>query len=698
MVSDGDRPPVTVVVPAYRGAEDVRRCLDSVLRHAPTTATPFVVRAIDDASPEPEVVEVLAAAEAAAGPVPLTVERNAENLGFVRTVDRALREAPGDVVLLNADCEVTHGWLDVLAAVARSRPDVASVTPLTGSGSLCTLPDAVVARFRLDADDADVDACADHVARHALALHPEVIAGVGFCLYVTAEALAACGGLDLDTFGAGYGEEVDWCLRAGRLGFVHLVADEAFVHHRGGRSFGAARDERMALASAVLRERYRFFAPANGHERGRDPLAVPFAAVELGLAERDADRPHVLHVLHAPSTYGGTEKHLDALVEGLAATHDASILHPVDSGFLLTTRWQGPDGPVRRELLLPGGATRVDRTWDEVAAGAWRTALDLERVDAIHVHNLIGHSLAPLDVLADVEVPVVCSVHDLYLACPHHWLLYRNEVACGIPDERSACERCLADVLDRPLEHLDRFRALAARAVDVVDAWVFPTRSAADHLLRVHDVPEDRTHVIEHGSLIPVDDRRRTVDEDLVLRAPLRVAFPGRGWRKKGLHVANAVADALAGRGVEVHHLGELRDVASPHLVAHGPYRNDELPALLDELGVQVVLLPGPYAETFGQVMTEALVAGRPVIGARYGALGERIRATGAGWTFDPEDPGEAAALLERLDRCRAEVLRATRRAVATPVPTMDDVIGRYADLYAGDRAPAAADRPGRQR
>ena len=680
--------PVTVVVPAYRGAEDVRRCLDSVLRHAPATTTPFRILAIDDCSPEPEVTAVLAALAERDHPVPLLVERNEENLGFVRTVDRGLRQAPGDVVLLNADCVVTAGWLDRLADAARSRPDVASVTPLTGSGSLCTLPATVAERFGLHGPTPDVDGCAELVAAASLRIRPEVIAGVGFCMYLTRTALDATGGLDLESFGAGYGEEVDWCLRAGRLGFVHLVEDATFVHHRGAGSFGAEREDRTAVAAGVLRERYRFFRPANRQERSHDPLAAPFAAVDLALAPRRRDRPHVLQVLHAPSAYGGTEKHLEALMEALADTHDFSVLHPVDSGFLLTTRWHAPDGPVARELLLPGGSTRVHRSWDEVAGAALQLAVDLEPVDAVHVHNLIGHSLAPLGVLATLDVPVVCSVHDLYLACPHHWLLYRNQSACGIPDDRATCERCLAEVMDRPIGFLDEFRRLAGLAVDVVDDWVFPTRSAADHLLRVHDLPEDRLHIIEHGSLIPVDGRRHDPDEDLVRHAPLRVAFPGRGWRKKGLHVANAVADALADDGIEVHHLGELREAASEHLVTHGPYRNEELPALLDEIGAQVVLLPGPYAETFGQVMTEALVAGRPVIGARYGALGERITASGAGWTFDPEDPGEAVALLRRLDRCRAEVLRATRCATTTPVPTMADVVDRYADLY--DRA----DRP----
>ncbi len=45
-------------------------------------------------------------------------------------------------------------------------------------------------------------------------------------------------------------------------------------------------------------------------------LAVPFAALELALIERDRRRPHVLHVTHSPlEAMGGTEKYVAALLE-----------------------------------------------------------------------------------------------------------------------------------------------------------------------------------------------------------------------------------------------------------------------------------------------------------------------------------------------------------------------------------------------
>jgi glycosyltransferase involved in cell wall biosynthesis len=362
---------------------------------------------------------------------------------------------------------------------------------------------------------------------------------------------------------------------------------------------------------------------------------------------------------------------------------DFSVFYPVESGFVLRTFWRRDDGPpTEHEFLLPGAGRRVSAVHDHAAANALRLALDLFRFDAVHIQNLIGHSLAPLDVLADFAGPVVCSVRDLYLACPHHWLLYRNRSACGIPDDLSVCERCLPETQQRSTEFLTDFREHVAARIDAVDTWVFASQSAADYLLRVYDIDDDRIAIIEHGAIIDVNEALRRPDPALLLDEPLRLGFVGLGWAKKGLDVVNRLADDLAGSSIEVHHFGELRAEASPHLRLHGIYDNELLPYLLDRAGIQVVLLPGPYAETFGHVMTEALIAGRPVIGARYGALGERIRRTGAGWTFEPEDEPSLRALVEHLDRCRLELVRATEAAASTRIFSVASTGEAYAALY----------------
>ncbi len=675
-------PTVTVVVPVYDGLEQVRACLDSVVRHAEATAASFEVLVIDDASPEPAISTHLDEWAAATHPVGVRLLRNARNLGFVGTVNRGFAECDGDVVLLNADTVVTAGWLDRMLEAAG--PDVATVTPLTNEGSICTVPRAVIDAFDLDGTDPRIDECAAFVARASAGMRPEVITGVGFCMYVSRHAYARCGPFDEDAYGRGYGEEVDFCLRAGRLGLVHVVEDSTYVHHHGAVSFGDEAHDNRRDASRFLHKRFRWFRAANRQERRADPLAVTFTALELGLTERDPDRLHVLHLLHGPpDNIGGTEKHLEALIAALVDEIDFAILFPVESGFVLTTRWGSDHGVVEHRFLLPGSVRWVTQLDDAVAAEALRTALDLFDFDVVHIQNLIGHSLAPLSVLGDFEGRVVCSIHDLFLTCPHHSLLYRDDQACGLPDDLDVCARCLPETEGLEVGYLDQLRGRVADQLDHVDRWVFASQASADFFRRVYDLAEPSVTIIEHGTTIE-HPRRGRLDESLVTDEPLRLAFVGRGWPKKGLGAVNRLADAVADRAIEVHHFGELVGEASDQVHLHGPYDNEVLGDLLALAGIQVVLLPGSVAETFGLVLTEAVLAGVPVIGASFGALGERIRTHGVGWTIDPADPDELAELVGRLDANRWEILRAARRALATPVETVAQTAPRYGALYRG--------------
>ena len=362
---------------------------------------------------------------------------------------------------------------------------------------------------------------------------------------------------------------------------------------------------------------------------------------------------------------------------------DFSILYPVESGFVLATRWWSDRGVIEHRFLLPGSVRWVSQLEDPLAGEALRTALDLFDVDVVHVQNLIGHSLTPLAVLGDFDGRVVCSIHDLFLTCPHHSLLYRDDQSCGLPEDRSVCARCLPETEGLPIEHLDRQRARVAELVDHVDHWIFASQSSADFFHRVYELAPEAVTVIEHGTTI-ASARRGRPDEGLILDEPLRLAFVGRGWPKKGLGMVNRLADDVAGTSVEVHHFGELVGEASVHLHQHGTYDNEVLGDLMALAGIQVVLLPGSVPESFGLVLTEAILAGVPVIGTTFGALGERIRAHGVGWTVDPEDADGLLELVTRLDANRWEILRASRRAGRTPVETVAQTAPRYGALYRG--------------
>ena len=110
--------PVTIIVPVYGGARRTPSAASRAsARHAAGGRVPFELLVIDDASPDAAGARARRRFAAAPRPFPVTALHNPENLGFVGTVNRGLRQAAGDVVILNSDTVGHRG----LARPARGR-------------------------------------------------------------------------------------------------------------------------------------------------------------------------------------------------------------------------------------------------------------------------------------------------------------------------------------------------------------------------------------------------------------------------------------------------------------------------------------------------------------------------------------------------------------------------------------------------
>lgn len=219
---------LTVVVPVFNAPDATRRCLRALRRTLTDDHARVIV--IDDASTDPAIPELLAA-ECAPD---WHRERQPENLGFVGTVNRGMAWAgEDDVVLLNSDTVPAGAWLDAIRRCATRCPDAASITPWTNNGEIVSLPTFCVSAPVPEDVERWAAACAANAP-----VYPELPTAVGFCMYLRRACLDAVGDFDAETFGKGYGEENDWCMRATRAGWTHRLCDDAFVAHEGQASFG----------------------------------------------------------------------------------------------------------------------------------------------------------------------------------------------------------------------------------------------------------------------------------------------------------------------------------------------------------------------------------------------------------------------------------------------------------------------------
>jgi len=278
------RKPVDIIIPVYLGHAAVRACIDSVSASLAHNKTRAEIVVIDDASPEPALSAWL---DDLAQQGRITLLRNSYNLGFIETVNRGLRlHADRDVMLLNADTFVHGDWIDRLRTSLYSANDVASVTPWSNNGEITSFPMIAEAARTPRPDQAEeIDRIAAALHREGHLQDHELPACCGFAMMIRRSVLERIGLLDGVALIRGYGEEVDWCLRARAAGYRHLAATGVFIAHTGTVSFRFEKRLRVKQNRAVIARRYPDYHPEYHAFVKQDPLRAArktlFAALEL---------------------------------------------------------------------------------------------------------------------------------------------------------------------------------------------------------------------------------------------------------------------------------------------------------------------------------------------------------------------------------------------------------------------------------
>ncbi len=605
-----EAPEVDVIVPVYSGRAETLTCLASVLET--TGKTRFALVVIDDAGPDPALRADLAGL-ARRGLVDLVVQP--ANRGFVAAVNRGMALHPGrDVIWLNADTEVHGDWIDRLRRTAGAAPDIATVTPLTNNGTICSYP-------RFDTDNAlPLEIGWDEVDRIAARVNAgrtvEAPTCVGFATYVRRSAIERVGTLDEAAFGLGYGEENDFSQRALRAGLRNLIAGDVFVRHRGQTAFGTARVARVRSAMRVVEARHPGYGRAVRRFLAEDPVAPLRQAIDLGRLRRGGKR-NVLFVTH--SRGGGTARRVAEEIDLLAAEGSGAVV--MQAGTRPGTVRLGRPGMADLPSLeaLPLAGPELPRCLGDLGL----TEIRLHHLAdfGVHAARRIGGLVARLG------LPVEFVVHDYLPICPRINLADLSGMYCGEPGE-AGCRGCLR--LRRSefgAPDIALWRRGYAALLSTMRAVRVPDRDVSDRLARYFPGLGNVIVQPHEPPLLPASRRPEPPRRGRVLIAVIGAIGPAKGFDVL-LDLADRIRRTRTAADLTV--IGYTRNDAAARAAGirvTGAYREDRVQAEIATADPDLILIPSTWPETYCYTLSHALASGRPVAGFGIGAVGTRLGA-----------------------------------------------------------------------
>ena len=207
---------VDIIIPIYNAFESVQLCIESIKKHTDLMLHRVIL--INDCSSDQRMKSYLDALEEEG----FIVIHNEKNQGFSANVNVGMSYSNArDVILLNSDTVVTRRWVEKLIACAYTAKETGTVTPLSNSATLASVPVAFV-----DNDlpkGFSIDEFAQLVEQSSFCDYPTISVAVGFCMYIKREVIEKVGLFDAETFQKGYGEENDFCSRAQIYGYQHVL-------------------------------------------------------------------------------------------------------------------------------------------------------------------------------------------------------------------------------------------------------------------------------------------------------------------------------------------------------------------------------------------------------------------------------------------------------------------------------------------
>ena len=649
---------IDVIIPVYRGLHEVKACLESVLKYQQKQKFNLII--INDACPDPEINNYLD--RLAAQHAEVTIIHNYKNLGFVASVNIGMAlHQQRDVLLLNSDTIVAGDWLDRMHRCAYKAPQTGTVTPFSNNATICSFPvfcknNKLLSKWSVE----HLDQVFATVNRN---ISIKIPTAVGFCMYIKRECLNTVGLFDFENFGKGYGEENDFCMRAFKKGWQHLLCADTFVYHAGGVSFSTQKDERIATAMATMdRLHYGYHQCVHQHI-AKNPAAHLRLSVICQLLH-NSKCPLVLFISH--NSGGGTEQHLQELADFLAESMDVIIIRPGSQGRTIFSL--GPE--LEAESLyfyLPAELDKIIKICTFLG------------VSKIHFHHTMDVDTSLWELPRKLGVSYDITLHDYYFINANPKLTDQDGKFCT---DKTSRDQICAQTYPLP----EGITATAWRCKQIV------LLEKAEHIFAPSNYMADL-----YQSYFPNIKLVKAFHPDWEKKAPypqvhchglnksnlLKIIVFGAISKEKGAELLENCAHkaSLNNDPFEFHLLGYAFRPLHTSVIQHGAYQNEDLLRLISELEPDLIWFPAMWPETYSYTLSTAMQAGLPIVAPDIGAFPERLAQRPLTWIIPwDQNPDQWLAFFLSIK----EKVTGAQEFTWNAQPCKDDQVFSYAEDYTG--------------
>ena len=249
-------------------------------------------------------------------------------------------------------------------------------------------------------------------------------------------------------------------------------------------------------------------------------------------------------------------------------------------------------------------------------------------VNSVYGYSDIDSIIEQIIMLVDqLKARLDYKFHDFYAVCPSQHLINLHESYCGVPSNHSECNACLKT---NPAAYWT-----SSRPVDI-NEWRSPFTKLLNRadLISVFDPSSikilDKAFHLDKSKLntTPHNDSYFRCDHPVSLSGRLHIGLIGTLTPIKGATIVNGLAEYFAQQEiyVPITVVGQSLVNTAQNIKVFGAYENEQLPNILKQEGINVILMPTIVPETFSYTISETIKMELPIVAFNIGAQGNRIK------------------------------------------------------------------------